>query len=256
MLKPFVGLMLLIACLNAKADKLLDEGRLHYEAKRYTEAYVAWWGGAIEGDAEKQELLANLLLGPHGHDLKRIKNPHRDGMRYLYRAAIGGRRSAMLALADALKSGLHGVEKRVDAAACWSKAPATLEQRIVCVELTEFRDRQARASCSELALARRSGAYDKQSGPLLAKLCIANRTPAFLVPGGPPSAQELLRVREYAKQGIEWVITGDVYNGDVEKFQESFNRAIVDGIEAERGRGYVERLSKEIDAGLRQEQHQ
>jgi hypothetical protein len=254
MLKPAVGLMLLIACFNARADKLLDEGRQHYEAGRYVEAYMAWWGGAIEGDSEKQELLANLLLGPHGHALKRIRYPRREGIRYLYRAAIGGRRSAMLALADASRSGRFGVERRVDAAKCWSKAPASLQERITCVGLTAFRDREARASCSELALVGRSDVHDKKSGPVLAKLCIANKTPALLVPGAPPSAQDLRREREYAKYGIEWVITGDVYNGDFEQFREDFNDAIVDEVEAERGRGYFEKLSKKIDDRVKQAQ--
>jgi len=247
MLKRTVGLMLLTACFNARADKFLDEGRQHYEAGRYTEAYMAWWGGAIQGDSEKQELLADLLLGPHKHALKRIRNPRREGMRYLYRAAIGGRRSAMLSLAEAARSGFLGVERRADAATCWSKAPARLQDRIACVELMEFRDREARASCSELALVGRSEVHDKNRGPLFAKLCIANKTPALLVPGAPPSAQDLRREREYAKHGIEWVITGDVYDGDFEKFRESFNDAIVAGVEAERGRGYLERISEEID---------
>lgn len=252
MLKPIVGLTLLIACLNARADKALDEGRQHYEARRYTEAYMAWWGGAIQGDGEKQELLANLLLGPHRHALKRIRNPRPEGMRYLYRAAVAGRRSAMLSLAEASRSGLLGVERRADAAECWSKAPASFNERIACVELTEFRDREARASCSELALAGGSDVHDRKSGPLLARLCIANKTPALLVPGAPPSAQDLRREREYAKLGIEWVITGDVYNGDFERFRESFNGAIVDGVEAERGRGYFEKISTEIDNRVEQ----
>jgi hypothetical protein len=244
--------MLLIACCNARADKSLDEGRQHYEAGRYTEAYMAWWGGAIQGDSEKQELLANLLLGPHSHALKRIRYPRREGMRYLYRSAIGGRRNAMLSLAEASRSGLLGVEKRADAATCWSKAPASLQDRIACVELMEFRDRAARASCSELALVGRSGVHDKNRGPLFAKLCIANKTPALLVPGGPPSAQDLRREREYAKHGIAWVITADVYDGDFEQFRESFNDAIVAGVEAQRGRGYLERISKEIDRRVEQ----
>lgn len=252
MLNPAVGLMLLRLCFNARADKSLDEGRQHYEAARYTEAYIAWWGGAMEGDSEKQELVANLLLGPHGRALKRVRYPRREGMRYLYRAAIGGRRSAMLALADASRSGQLGVKKRVDAAECWAKAPISLQQRIACVELTQFRDPGARASCPELALVGRSDVQDKRSAPLLAKLCIANKTPALLVPGPPPSAQDLRREREYAKRGIAWVITGDVYNGDFEKFRESFNQATVDEVEAERGRGYFERLSKEIDDRVKQ----
>jgi hypothetical protein len=67
------------------------------------------------------------------------------------------------------------------------------------------------------------------------------------VPGAPPSAEDVRRQREYEKHGIEWVITGDVYNGDFEQFRESFNDAIITGVEAERGRGYFEKLSKEID---------
>jgi len=50
------------------------------------------------------------------------------------------------------------------------------------------------------------------------------------------------------------VITGDVYDGDFEQFRESFNDAIVAGVEAERGRGYFERLSKEIDRRVEQVQ--
>lgn len=112
-----------------------------------------------------------------------------------------------------------------------------MQERIACVELTEFRDPEARAACSELALVERSEVRDKTGGPLLAKLCIANKTPALLVPGAPPSAQDLQREREYAKHGIEWVITGDVYDGDFERFRDSFHAGIVDGVEAQRGRG-------------------
>lgn len=249
MFKPVVGLILLIACCNAGADKLLDQGRQHYDAGRYTEAYIAWWGGAIDGDTEKQELIANLLLGPHGQEVKRTRYPRREGVRYLYRAAVGGRRSAMLAIGDASRSGLLGLERHVDAAQCWSQAPPSLQQRIACVELTAFRDRQARASCSELALVQRSEA-DEKSGPLLAKLCMANKTPALFVPGGPPSARDRRRTREYERHGIEWVITGDVYDGDFERFRESFNDAIVEQVDREYGRGYLERLSREIENRL------
>jgi len=249
-LKPAVGLTLLIAGCNASAGTLLEEGRQHYEAGRYTDAYMAWWGGAMDGDSEKQELLANLLLGPHGREVKRIKFPRREGVRYLYRAAVDGRPNAMLALAEASRSGLFGLEKRTEAAECWAMAPASLQQRIGCVELTGFRDREARARCSELALAGRSD--DGKSAPLLAHLCTANKTPALLVPGGPPGAQAVRREREYARHGIEWVITGDAYNADFERFRESFNDAIVDDVEAKRGRGYFERLSKQIDGRLKQ----
>lgn len=245
------GLILLLACCNASADKSLDEGRQHFEAGRYTEAYTAWWGGAIRGDSEKQELLANLLLGPHAHALKRIRNPRHDGMRYLYRAAIGGRRTAMLALADASRSGSLGAERRVEAAECWSKMPASLQDKTACVELTKFRNQEARASCAELVLFDGPRVLDKKDGSALAKLCLANKTPALLVPGLPPSAEDLKREREYAKHGIEWVITSDVYNRDFEQFRESFNGTIVDGVEAERGRGYFERLSKDIEARVK-----
>jgi phosphoribosylformimino-5-aminoimidazole carboxamide ribonucleotide (ProFAR) isomerase len=93
------------------------------------------------------------------------------------------------------------------------------------------------------------GANDpnEMNGSLLANLCLANKTPALLVPGGPPGLRDEEREREYAKHGIERVITGDVYYGDFEAFREKFNNTIVEKLEAERGDGYVVRLSNEIE---------
>jgi hypothetical protein len=81
----------------------------------------------------------------------------------------------------------------------------------------------------------------------MARLCLANKTPALLVPGTPPSPIDLRRISEYARYGIEWVITGDVYNGDFEKFRENFNNTIVEAIDAERGRRYLVTLGKQIE---------
>jgi hypothetical protein len=160
---------------------------------------------------------------------------------------VNGRRKAMLLLAHALDKGAFGLVKRPDAARCWSGAPTSFEGRLACVELTDFTDSLARVTCTELAVmeAKHVGNHN---GAAMTKLCLANKTPAILVPGPPPGKQTLERVREYARQGIEWSVTGDVYREEFEQFREQFNQTIVAALEARHGGGYLDRLSKEIDA--------
>jgi hypothetical protein len=256
LLKFAAGLLLSCTFFAAFADERehgidashwCEEGNDAFRWREYKRAYIAWRIGAGMGDSEQQELVADLLLGPHAYA---VKHQRYEGMHYLYRAAIGGRRTAMLKLSDALSTGSLGAKKSPEAAKCWSKAPVDFERRLHCVALTDFRDRHARASCSELVLLAGENRINEQDGAPLAKLCLANKTPALLVPGLPPSAQELQREREYARRGIEWVVTGDVYNRDFEKFRERFNATIVEAIEAERGRGYLERLYEETSTQI------
>jgi hypothetical protein len=87
-----------------------------------------------------------------------------------------------------------------------------------------------------------------RDGAAMARLCLANKTPALLLPGLPPSRQDEARASEYARHGIEWVITGDVYNKQFETFREKFNQTTAESLETRHGRGYLDRLSKEIDA--------
>jgi hypothetical protein len=55
----------------------------------------AWWPEAMLGDAEKQERLAELFLGPHAREAK--ARPY-EGIHFLFRAAVNGRRTAMRGL--------------------------------------------------------------------------------------------------------------------------------------------------------------
>lgn len=57
-------------------------------------------------------------------------------------------------------------------------------------------------------------------------------------------------MRAYKRHGIDLDITGDVYDEDVEVFRTAFNTTTVAAIDAERGRGYMERLSADIEARL------
>lgn len=231
------------------ANSLRDAGDRAFKAGKYAKAYDAWLpGAAIDGDSEQQELIANLLLGPHAHA---VKHDRYKGTRFLYLAAIGGRRTAMLSLSDAISKGSFGLKRVPAAAECWSKAPSNMRERGVCVGLTDFDVPRARASCSELPHGAEQGGTNMDAGVARAKLCLANKTPALLVPGPPPGAQDSRRAREYARHGIEWRITGDVYEEDFEHFREKFNATIVEGIEAKRGRGYLERLSKEIEKRIK-----
>jgi len=205
----------------------------------------SWWFDAMSGDAEKQERLAALFLGPHARAAK--AKPY-EGVHFLFRAAVNGRRTAMLRLADALDKGAFGLGKRPRAAACWSSAPASVEGRLACVALTDFRDPQARVPCTELAVMGARERLDASDGAAMARLCLANKTPAILVPGQRPGMQTMARVREYARHGIEWSVTGDVYVAQFERFRDKFNGTMVAALEAEHGRGYWDRLSKQIDA--------
>jgi len=60
-----VGLSLFAFVSNASASRGREEGDKAFRAGQYKEAAIAWSGGAWNGDSEQQELLADLLLGPH-----------------------------------------------------------------------------------------------------------------------------------------------------------------------------------------------
>lgn len=206
----------------------------------YQEVYRIWSADAWSGNSEKQELVADLLLGPHG---KQVKHPPYEAIRYLYYAAVRGRPTAMLKLSKALNTGSFGAIKNPQAAACWAKAPTEPEQKLACMAITEFRDRHIRLGCRQIPFI---------SDPAeSARLCLEYKTPALLVPGAPPGPEVIQRQREYAKRGIDLVITGDVYEEEFERYRETFNTTIAEGIEKERGRGYLARLWNEIEADIK-----
>lgn len=154
--------------------------------------YRNGWFEAMRGDATMQERVADLLLGPHGRETK--ARPY-EGIRFLYRAAVNGRPSAMRRLADGLSKGAFGLRKSPDAARCWSTLPADPDARIDCVRLTGFRVPQARLPCAGLAIAPLEDHPGRRDGGAQARLCLATKTPTLLVPGPPPGAQALARVR-------------------------------------------------------------
>lgn len=201
-----------------------------------------WRSDTDNGDGEKQERLAELLLGPHARAAK--AQPF-EGVHYLYQAALRGRRGAVLRLADALDKGALGLRKRPDAARCWAALPATFDARLACVRLTAFRDARARPACGGLPVAREDGR--PLDGVDTARICLATGTPTLLEPGPPPGPHTARRIREYARHGIVLEITGDVYEDAYEVFRDQFNRTTVAALDAAHGRGYVERLSKEIE---------
>ena len=207
------------------------------------------YGAAVLGDGKEQEHVADILLGPHADE---VKHQPYDGIRFLYRAAIGGRRTAMLKLSKALDSGSFGLRQSPDAARCWAKAPARWNQRIACVGMTDFSDRKARPECLALAvIGDRDQLIYQLDGKTFARLCLANKTPAIFVPGLPPGPQDERRAREYAQHGIQWVVTGDVYYPNFERFRNAFNDTMVEGIDAERGRGYFDKLSNDISVSIK-----
>ncbi|WP_141830615.1 hypothetical protein [Herbaspirillum sp. SJZ107] len=243
--KWMLGLLAgLLSCAAVAGDDPAHEHR-RVRTGDYKALHRSLWFDAQFGDAEKQERLAGLLLGPHGRE---VGAPRHEGVRFLFRAAVAGRPAAMRHLADALGKGAFGLGKLPAAARCWSSVPAGFEQRLACVRLTGFRDPRARVPCMDLAVTRSSATRD--SGNAMARLCLANGTPAILVPGLPPDRQMLDRIDRYKRHGIDWVVTGDVYEADFETFRDAFNKTMSAAIDTERGRGYLERLSNEIDARI------
>lgn len=209
----------------------------------YATLAAEWRADTSLGDGENAERLANLFLGPYGRAAK--AQPY-EGIHNLYRAALRGRRGAVLRLADALDKGAYGLRKSPAAARCWAGMPSTFDARLACVRLTAFRDRKARLGCTGLPIARADGR--PLDGVDAARICLAMKRPTLLVPGPPPGPDAARRGREYARHGITLQITGDVYKEQYEVFREQFNRTTIDALDAAHGRGYVERLGKAIDA--------
>ncbi|MFN3792768.1 hypothetical protein [Massilia sp.] len=208
---------------------------------------LAWKIDAWAGDAEKQEHLAELLLDPRA----RVKKAERsEGVHFLLRAATSGRRKSMLQLADALDKGSFGFKKLPAAAHCWAGTPADFDTRLACLSVTDLRAPRDRVPCRDLRVLREGIPADKKNAATMARLCLANKTPAFLVPGPPPGRDADERWRLYAQHGIEWVVTGDVYEAEFEKYRDEFNSATLAGIEAERGKGYMKKLSEDIEARM------
>jgi len=202
-----------------------------------------WRADTDNGDGAKQERLADLFLGPHGRAAK--PQPY-EGIHNLYVAALRGRRSAVLRLAEALDKGALGFRRRPDAARCWANLPGTFDARLACVHLTQFRDTRARLGCGELPIAREDGR--PLDGIDAARICLATGTPTLLEPGPPPGPQTVRRIREYARHGITLEVTGDVYDEAYETYRDAFNRTTVAALDAGHGPGYVERLGNDIDA--------
>lgn len=239
-LPEFILALLACLCLStAHASDDLIEWLM--KVGDYQEVYRLLSADARNGDGEKQELVADLLLGPYG---QQVKHTQYEGIHFLYDAAAGGRASAMLKLSNALKTGSFGARPLPNAAACWAKMPRDLKQRFECMRITDFVDFHPRFGCRDIPYI--TDPADQ------AKLCLAFKTPTLLVPGPPPGPDAILRQREYAKSGIVLVITGDVYEEKFERFRETFNATTIAGIEKERGRGYLQKLSNQIEAKIKQ----
>lgn len=229
-------LCLCIASASAGAD---DQDDWLLKVGDYQGLYQRWWTEARMGYPAQQERMANLLLGPHGRE---IKHQPREGIQFLYLAAVSGRPTAMLRLSQAIRNGEDGIARSPAAAACWSKKPAAFASRLACMEVTEFADRRARPHCSDLPGA--ALAIDA------AKLCLANKTPALLVPGPPPGELMMRRIAEYKRHGIELRLTGDVYEEEFERFRNEYNRVMAEAIDKQFGPGYLEHLDREIEARI------
>jgi len=235
-----------IACCAAHAGERAGKAA---EPPPDRETIRAWYVEAQMGDPEKQERIAALYLAP-GARVTRAKRAEAAGL--LLQAATSGRRQAMLQLADALDKGAHGYRKLPEAARCWSGAPKGFEERLACLRLTDFRDPAARVDCGFLGGMRADlPPATRNAAATQVRVCMANKTPTLLVPGPPPGKEAMERYRAYARHGVRLQTTGDVYDEASEKYRIEFDTAMVAAIDAERGKGYMEKLSREVEAHMK-----
>jgi hypothetical protein len=202
---------------------------------------------ALMGDSAAQEDIAELLLTDRANSLNPRDNSKDLGMKFLYLAAVRGSPSAMQRLSVASKAGQFGLAKSGEAAGCWASAAIGQLSPLQCQRITKFTRWKVRPRCDEIALVDDPASIDAGAADRLVQSCVANGTPAILVPGGPPGKETLIRTREFERRGIEYIVTGDVGYEKFEAFRERFNSAMEREIIARFGPN----IFSEVDAATR-----
>jgi hypothetical protein len=105
--------------------------------------------------------------------------------------------------------------------------------------------------CDEIALAGKMNKLVTLSGTEMARLCLANGTPAMLVPGGPPGLEVEIRIEEFAKHGVEWIVTGDVFEDKFELFREQFNKVMREELTRRHGADGFARIEAKVQSRIK-----
>ena len=186
---------------------------------------------AETGDVQAQEAIsARMLAGPLML-FGRRRDARDDGTRLLYLAATADHARARQRMAAAAREGKFGVARNARAALCWASRAAAIE----CAQHTAFDRPAARPTCRQMITRGDQQPWRAADAPAKARLCMANRTLALLIPGGPPSMATEKLIDEYARHGIDYDVTGDTTTAEFEAFRERFNRLMEKEIVARHG---------------------
>jgi hypothetical protein len=201
---------------------------------------------ANNGEAEAQEAMSRLMLTSRLKLFGRVADTRDEGTRFLYLAAIHGNARARQRMAAAARDGKLGVTRNADAANCWATSAPALQ----CVELTTFSRPKARPSCRQVTLRGNDVPVTGRDAIGMAKLCIANRTLTLFVPGGPPTNDTEILIDEFARNGIDYDVTGDVVMDDFEAFRGPFNELMEKQIVATHGADIFKTIMAAANAAI------
>jgi hypothetical protein len=244
--------VLALTALPVAARKQIDpkrEGQAALAAGGYTKAYEIWWPSATMGrDSEIQESFALLMFS----DLPlkvRFDGKRKDlALHMLTRSALNGRASAMQRMAAGSANGWLGLAKDLRSAACWSQAAAGALSPAGCLAVTRYQSEAGRPHCDELVMMEESRGRD---GRLDAELCLANETPAMLIPMSPPTQKYLdALAKVYGRYGIEWMSRGDALDEGMMNHMQAFNDRMAGDIERRHGADVFDRIDAELKAEM------
>lgn len=248
--KTTLVLLLALMVLPAAARKHIDpkrDGQAALATGRYTEAYKIWWPSAMMGqDSEVQELFALLLFSDQSLHVRLGGHRRDQALHMLIRSALNGRVSAMQRMAAGSANGWYGLTADVASAACWSQAAAGAHPATDCVAVTRYKNSSGRPRCEELVLMEELRVHE---GHADAALCLANKTPAILIPMLPPTQKYLNALNQaYGRYGIEWMTPGDVFDEQMINHMRTFNDTMAEDIKRRHGSDVFDRIGAELKA--------
>jgi len=161
---------------------------------------------------------------------------------------LKGYPGAVQRMASGSEEGKLGLVKDMDAAACWRRVQAGKTQPMACAGLTRFKNKAGRAKCDQLVM---RGGQASLSGAEAAQRCLANKTPAILIPMPPPTTKYMTTLdKAYGRYGIEWMPAGDAFSEQSMHFMESFNTAMAEDIQRHHGADVFDKIHAEIQAAM------
>lgn len=117
-----------------------------------------------------------------------------------------------------------------------------------CLAVTRYLSAAGRPRCEDLVMMEESRGRDGRADALL---CLANQTPAVLIPMSPPTEKYLAALdKVYGRYGIEWMPLGDAFNEQMLNHLRTFNDIMGKDIERRLGADILDRINAELQAAL------